>query len=227
MADEKAKPEGGFLSRWSRLKANEVPPAAKSAPQVTQAFASNSPIVGEFEANAVEVPANRGVSDTPPAELPAIESLTSESDFTPFMAKDVSPAMRNLAMKKLFTDPHYNVMDRLDIYIDDYGQPDPIPPEMLRMLTQSKTLRLFDEDDPEEAAARSLRQQVVRDQEAGIIAQPPELDTVLAVPPDVADLAAESAAASTDVQKSDAFLPAETESETELIEVKVSGVSKP
>ena len=31
-------------------------------------------------------------------------------------------------MKKLFADPHYNVMDGLDVYIDDYSKPDPIPP---------------------------------------------------------------------------------------------------
>ena len=30
-------------------------------------------------------------------------------------------------MKKLFSDPHFNVMDGLDTYIDDYGKPDPIP----------------------------------------------------------------------------------------------------
>ena len=30
-------------------------------------------------------------------------------------------------MKKLFSDPHFNVMDGLDTYIDDYGKPDPLP----------------------------------------------------------------------------------------------------
>ena len=37
-------------------------------------------------------------------------------------------------MKKLFANPHYNVMDRLDIYIDDYSQPDPLPQSMLRQI---------------------------------------------------------------------------------------------
>jgi hypothetical protein len=31
--------------------------------------------------------------------------------------------VKNAAMKKLFADPHFNVMDRLDIYIDDYSSP--------------------------------------------------------------------------------------------------------
>jgi hypothetical protein len=60
--------------------------------------------------------------------------------------------MRNQAMKKLFTNPHYNVMDGLDIYIDDYGKPDPLPEGWLQLMNQSKTLRLF--ETIEEEAAR-------------------------------------------------------------------------
>ena len=52
-------------------------------------------------------------------------------------------------MKKLFSDPHFNVMDGLDIYIDDYGKPDPIPLSMLRRMNQSAALGLFDKElDP-------------------------------------------------------------------------------
>jgi hypothetical protein len=81
-------------------------------------------------------------------ELPSIESLTPEADFSPFMAKDVDPSLRNQAMKKLFADPHYGFdnMDKLDIYIDDYSKPDPITLEMLKMMYQSKSLGLFDDD---------------------------------------------------------------------------------
>ena len=44
----------------------------------------------------------------------------------------------NAALKKLFSDPHFNVMDGLDTYIDDYGKPDPIPPSMLRAHSQNR-----------------------------------------------------------------------------------------
>jgi hypothetical protein len=50
-------------------------------------------------------------------------------------------------MKKLFADPHFNVMDGLDIYIDDYSKSDPIPEAMLRAMTSSKFLKLFDEEE--------------------------------------------------------------------------------
>jgi cell division septation protein DedD len=59
--------------------------------------------------------------------------------------------VRNAAMKKLFTDPHYNVMDRLDIYIDDYSLPDPLPESMLRQMASAKFLNLFDDEDAETA----------------------------------------------------------------------------
>ena len=50
-------------------------------------------------------------------------------------------------MKKLFADPHFNVMDGLDIYIDDYSKSDPIPESMLRQMASAKFLKLFDEDE--------------------------------------------------------------------------------
>jgi hypothetical protein len=44
-------------------------------------------------------------------------------------------------MKKMFfSDPHFNVMDGLDIYIGDYNTFEPIPPAMLAMLAHAKPL---------------------------------------------------------------------------------------
>ena len=82
------------------------------------------------------------------------QHLTPESDFTAYVARGVTPDVKNAAMKKLFADPHFNVMDGLDIYIDDYSQPDPLPLAMLRQMTSAKTLNLFD-DEPEKIAEMS------------------------------------------------------------------------
>jgi hypothetical protein len=43
---------------------------------------------------------------------------------------------------------------RLDTYIDDYSQPDPIPAAMLRQLASAKFLGLFDQEENEAEAAR-------------------------------------------------------------------------
>ena len=69
------------------------------------------------------------------------QALTPESDFTPFAAPNVAPEVKNAAMKKLFADPHFNVMDGMDVYIDDYSKPDPIPHAMLRKLASAKFLK--------------------------------------------------------------------------------------
>jgi hypothetical protein len=85
-----------------------------------------------------------------------VQVLTPKSDFKPFMARNVDPEVKNAAMKKLFADPHYNVMDRLDIYIDDYSKPDPLPESMLRQMVSAKFLNLFD-DEKTDAAKQAVR----------------------------------------------------------------------
>ena len=64
-------------------------------------------------------------------------------------------ACSNAALKKLFSDPHFNVMDGLDTYIDDYGKPDPLPPVMLRRMAQSTFLGLFDDEQPRRTQRRA------------------------------------------------------------------------
>ena len=220
MGAENSKQGETFFSRWSRRKAataNEVVSNSIAADEKLQQPSdigdSITSTVEVFEAKMpCEVQPEPGLSDgksserktsEPPephessAPLPAIDSLTKESDFSPFMQPDVEPAMRNQAMKKLFTDPHYNIMDGLDIYIDDYGKPDPIPPEMLRMMHQSKFLRLFEDEEKAEAeAAAALAAQPVSIAPENIAAQEahPATETAIAstlsAPPMNADVAA-------------------------------------
>jgi hypothetical protein len=91
---------------------------------------------------------------SPPPTLADVAVLTRESDFARFVAPGVDAGVKNAALKKLFTDPHFNLMDGLDTYIDDYGQPDPLPAGMLRQMVQSKSLGLFSDDpDPEDLSA--------------------------------------------------------------------------
>ena len=137
-----------FVGRWSRRKRAEPEKRededARVATRVEQQRVAGEAVRGPLPA----------APSTAPADLPAIDSLTAESDYSRFMKADVPLASRNAAMKKLFTDPHFNVMDGLDIYIDDYTKADPIPESMLRGLAQSRMLKLFnyDKEDAEDAA---------------------------------------------------------------------------
>jgi hypothetical protein len=107
-----------FLSRWSRLKKTggeaEVVPA---------------PLIAPVEIEKASIPAaqNAPVFEESSQNLPPIESLTSESDFAAFMQPKVPDALKRQALKKLFAQPQFNVMDGLDVYVDDYSVSVPIP----------------------------------------------------------------------------------------------------
>jgi uncharacterized protein DUF3306 len=99
--------------------------------------------------------------DAPAPVLPPVDKLTPESDFTGFMHPKVDDALRRVALKKLFSDPHFNVPDPFEAYSGDWTGGEPIPEEMLATLNQARTL-LFDKDDKEkkaqEAAAAAAAQ---------------------------------------------------------------------
>lgn len=137
MADE------GFLSRWSRRKAE----AKQDGPQQQQQPTADAPLPAPASkaAPALLPAAQPPVApvveqDKPQLSLEDVAKLTHDSDFSPFMAKGVDEHVKRSAMKKLFSDPHFNVMDGLDIYIDDYNKFEPIPPAMLAMLEHAKSL---------------------------------------------------------------------------------------
>ena len=142
----------GFLGRWSKRKAgkevNEVDPSEKKldAPKVsTQA----SPV----EIASEDIP--------PPATLDDVAKIDRfDPDFSAFMKPDVDPVVQQAALKKMFTDPHFNIMDGLDIYIDDYSKPDPLPPGMLERMVQSDMLNLFSKspDAPAQDSVQNLGQ---------------------------------------------------------------------
>lgn len=142
-----------FFGRWSRRKqeAREEEEALSAPKPVPPA----EPALPEAPPSAPAAEAAAPVDAPPPPTLADAEALTPESDFRPFAAKNVAPEVRNLAFRKLFADPQFNVMDGLDIYIDDYSRPAPIPDGVLRQLASAKFLRLFDEEkeDQQEDAA--------------------------------------------------------------------------
>lgn len=151
----------GFLGRWSRRKqlAKEGVPLEEPALPTLQAEERQDLAGGAAASGAAApvVPAKRedGQAAAAPQQEPArplptledVRTLTPQSDFTPFVARGVAPEVKNAAMKKLFADPHFNVMDKLDIYVDDYSQPDPLPAAMVRQLASAKFLKLFEEEE--------------------------------------------------------------------------------
>ena len=150
----------GFLSRWSQRKAQsraadvvpEVAPEVRS--DATQPPTPVAPVAAEKVPDATEPSgASRpAAAETavPPPTLDDVERLTPDADFSPFVDRLVQPDVRNAAMKKLFADPHFNVMDGLDVYIDDYNKTEPMPRQWLRQLVQARVLGLLDDEVEEQ-----------------------------------------------------------------------------
>jgi hypothetical protein len=121
-----------FLSRWSRRKLDAAKEVAAPKP----------------------VPPPPVAPGTAKPELPSVDTLKGlASEYKEFLRPEVDERLRQAALKRLFRDPHFNVMDGLDTYIDDYSKPDPIPDAMLRTLAHARGLLFDDKKDETPPAA--------------------------------------------------------------------------
>ncbi|MEY4651955.1 MAG: hypothetical protein RI884_536 [Pseudomonadota bacterium] len=155
----------GFLGRWSRRKIDAKegrplapePPAPRTETLAPSGPAGPTPAPATVARGADPVPSVPPAADAAPAPptLDDVQALTPDSDFSRYTGSQVAPEVRNAAMKKLFADPHFNVMDGLDIYIDDYGKPDPLPRSMLEGLASAEFLGLVRKDPPPAQPARA------------------------------------------------------------------------
>lgn len=132
---------GGFVSRWSRRKLAQALAAGQSAAVAPAARdgdaaggGASGPAADERERAVAGLPA------APAAPLPAPETLSLASDFTAFLREEVDEALRRQALRKLFSDPHFNRMDGLDVYIDDYSVPSPIPSDLMERIRHAQRL---------------------------------------------------------------------------------------
>ncbi len=169
--------DDNFFSRWSRRKAQVrqggvpiEPPgqavqnlaektAGKTAATASGALPESLPghpaPVVPVQPEAAETPE---VPTEPQPTMDDVAQLTTGSDFRRFVAPGVDSDVKNAALKTLFTDPHFNVMDGLDTYIDDYNKPDPLPASWLKKMTQSAYLGfLADDEASDPASARAPR----------------------------------------------------------------------
>lgn len=139
-----AQADGFSLSRWSRLK--RAGAVATPAPESSQPPAEAAPTGRVVTSRSGAQPASADaanaadVSAVSELSLPPLSSVSLTEDFTPFMQAKVPQALRQQALKALFREPHFNVMDGLDTYTDDYTQFEPIAPEVMATLSSWKTI---------------------------------------------------------------------------------------
>lgn len=103
--------EGSFLRRWSSRKRRARSGQAVDdieRPPVEESAAAETP---------APEPPERVLTDE---DMPPLDSLNEDSDFSPFMSPGVSESLRKLALRKMFLSSKYNFTDGLDDYAEDF-----------------------------------------------------------------------------------------------------------
>lgn len=110
--------DGGFLSRWSRRKREATAPEqlAKVDTRADQSVSAKTPA-----RDAVET-----ANEKTDADMPPIESLDENSDYSQFLSPKVNQKLRRVALRKLFHAAGFNIRDGLDDYDDDFTLFEPL-----------------------------------------------------------------------------------------------------
>jgi len=96
--------EESFIGRWSRRK---------HAAQEDQT---------ELQQNDMPTADVKNTVLLTDADMPPLETLNEDSDYTGFLSPKVTEALRKQALRKLFGSPAFNIRDGLNEYDDDYTQ---------------------------------------------------------------------------------------------------------
>ncbi len=142
----------GFASRWSRRK-QEVAQDADTAVAVEEQIIIDEATLAEQKLEKLN-----SLTDE---DMPDIETLNEDSDFSGFMSTGVSEALRKMALQKLFHGKSYNVRDGLDEYDGDYTSFEKLDPSVITcdmkhlIEVEAEKLRLAKEEEEKEELLKS------------------------------------------------------------------------
>ena len=103
-----------FFSRWSKraVEARRSEPPDAAADESAADQTASPPTGGDPENDDLALP----------ADLPDVEELGPEADYRPFLKRTVAPALRRLALRRLWqSDPVLANLDGLNDYDEDFA----------------------------------------------------------------------------------------------------------
>ena len=113
----------GPLRRWSRRK-REAVREREAADEARRRDPARAPseAVQDAREPAGDAPAPAAVEEKDPTDedMPPIDSLDENSDYSGFLSPGVSEGLRRRALRKLFMSAVFNVRDGLDDYDEDF-----------------------------------------------------------------------------------------------------------
>lgn len=126
MPDNPSNNNESFVSRWSRRK-QQVAEEGRDVVATKEAIEK----VEELDPEQLKAEKLSELNKLTDEDMPDIETLNEDSDFSGFMSTSVSEGLRNLALKKLFMGASYNIRDGLDEYDGDYTKFEKMPKSMV------------------------------------------------------------------------------------------------
>jgi len=156
MADAE-RPQEGFAGRWSRLKAE-----ARAVPSAPEPVVAVEPVPAATSRTDEAAPPENAeqsaqTADPPKTELPPLESLTKDSDYSLFMRSDVAEDTRKQALRKLWTmDPHFATIDISECHSIDFNAVPTFPDGLLNTIYRvgSGMVEAVEEIESKEAAEK-------------------------------------------------------------------------
>jgi hypothetical protein len=158
--------DDGFLDRWSRRKRGET---STGAPETETADAGPA---------AVAQPESQESPDTGDPEvvanLPDLDSLTEDSDFTAFLQDGVPEVIRRKALRRLWRlNPIFANLDGLNDYDEDYSALGIVAENIKTIYKVGKGYLDEDEDEAEaEAEAEIAADESEEDETGGAEGEP-------------------------------------------------------
>ena len=148
------------LARWSRRKAqqqSQVPVVSPDSPDEELSSDSTELVAAEIADDEAVLPVLPVLTD---ADMPPVESLHADSDFSGFLSPGVSEELRKLALRKMFALPSFQIRDGLDDYDDDFTVYEPLGDTVTNDPWTHRQKRLADEKEAaEKAEAERLSQE--------------------------------------------------------------------
>ena len=157
-----------FYARWSRRKLESK---------------TDLDIVEESVSSEQEADEERAVSALTDADMPALETLHDDSDYSGFLSPEVSDKLREVALRKLFHGKAFNIVDGLDDYDDDFITALPLGDIVTADMRHQAEMKL----EKEKAALLEESQHVATAEES--VYEEPEKDEPVAV--DTSDVGSE------------------------------------
>lgn len=198
------RPQEGFYGRWSRRKSRRRAGGPGAAAPDPAPGAGAAPVADAGRAAVADGSAAAGADERvlTDDDMPDLDSLGEDADYSPFLSPGVSEALRRKALRRLFASPVYNVTDGLNDYDDDFTTFEPLGD----IVTSDMRHRM--EREAEEAEARARAEADAQEQVAAQDGEPAQAD---AAEPDDAARRGAAAADGEAVQEREAARVDETD----------------